>query len=84
MKKTILAFFIFSALSLASETTINATVGLTQQIDTGFILNSKEDINQRLDRLKKAVAASKYADATAEYAKVLNQCVACYYIARGW
>jgi len=126
MKKTILALVTCSVLSIASETTIDATMKLMQQgmnqINIGFMLNSKEDIKQGLSTLenansiftrvnvadfinsnkvtvakninenlaedltslKKAVAASKYADATAEYAKVLNNCVACHTIVRGW
>lgn len=126
MKKTLLALAVSSALSFASETTINATMHQMQQgmnqINTGFMINSKADIQEgiatlekanaiftrvdvatfikskkvtvakninknlteELAALKKAIANSKYADATNEYGKVLNQCVACHTIIRGW
>lgn len=126
MKKTLLALLVCSAITMANETTIDATMKLMQQgmnqINTGFMINSKVDIEEglstlenanaifthvdvvsfiksnkvtvakninanltkELTALKKAVAASKYAEATTEYAKVLNQCVACHTIIRGW
>ncbi|MBN2815395.1 MAG: cytochrome C [Campylobacterales bacterium] len=126
MKKTLVALLACSALSLANETTINATMQLMHQgmnqINTGFMLNSKEDIKQGLSTVenaneifthvdvaafiksnkvtvakninenltaelksfRKAVDASQYTEATNEYAKVLNQCVACHTIIRGW
>ena len=126
MKKVILALVTCSVLSIASETTIDATMKLMQQgmnqIHTGFLLNSKEDIKQGiatvensnaifthvnvadfiksnkitvakninknlakdLKALKKAVNNSKYSEATKQYAKVLNECVACHTIIRGW
>lgn len=50
MKKVILALVTCSALSMASQTTIDATMKLMNQgmnqIHTGFIMNSKEDIVQ--------------------------------------
>lgn len=126
MKKVILALVTCSVLSIASDTTIDATMKLMQQgmnqVQTGFILNSKTDIQEGiatlensnaifnhvnvadfiksnkvavakninanltkdLKALKKAVNASEYADATKQYAKVLNECVACHTIIRGW
>jgi hypothetical protein len=126
MKKTLITLLACSALAMANETTINATMKLMQdgmnQINTGFMINSKEDINQglatlenanaiftrvdvaafiksnkvtvakninnnltqELGVLKKAIKASNYAEATTEYAKILNQCVACHTIIRGW
>ncbi|MDB2562896.1 cytochrome C, partial [Sulfurimonas sp.] len=107
-------------------TTIDATMKLMQQgmdqINTGFMLNSKEDILQGistlensnaifntvevagfiksqkvavanninknlakdLKALKKAIANSEYSEGTKQYAKVLNECVACHTIIRGW
>lgn len=126
MKKTILALVTCSVLSIASETTISATMKLMQQgmyqVNTGFMLNSKEDIkkgiqtlknsnaifthvnvadfigskkvtvakniNKNLDSdliaLQKAVDTSNYSEATKQYANVLNDCVACHTIIRGW
>ena len=126
MKKVILALVACSVLSIANETTIDATMKLMQQgmnqINTGFMLNSKEDIKQglttlensnsiftrvdvasftnsnkvtvtkninenldtHLKALKKAINNSQYSEATTEYGKVLNQCVACHSTIRGW
>lgn len=126
MKKVILALVTCSVLSIASETTIDATMKLMQQginqVNTGFILNSKEDIKQGIETLensnaifthvdvadfiksnkvtvakninvnltkdlaalKKAINNSQYSEATKQYGKVLNECVACHTIIRGW
>ena len=126
MKKVILALVSCSVLSIASETTIDATMKLMQQgmskVQTGFILNSKKDILEGISTLENsnaifthvnvadfiksnkvtvakninvnltkdlkafrtAVTASKYTEATKQYAKVLNECVACHTIIRGW
>ena len=126
MKRILLALVTCSVLSIASESTIDATMKLMQQgmeqIHTGFINNSKEDIvrgietvensnaifahvnvadfmknnkvavaeninknmTKDLKALKKAVAAGKYSDATKQYAKVLNECISCHTIIRGW
>ena len=126
MKKVILALVTCSVLSIASETTIDTTMKSMQQgmnqINSGFILNSKEDIEKGistlenansifthvnvanfigsnkvtvakninknlasdLKSLKKALAASNYSEATKQYAHVLNDCVACHTIIRGW
>ena len=46
--------------------------------------NINKNLTKDLAALKKAVSASKYTEATTEYAKVLNQCVACHTIVRGW
>ncbi len=92
------------------------------KINTGFMLNSKEDIMQciatlensnaifttvnvsdfikskkvavvnninknlakDLKALKKVMNESKYSEATKQYAKVLNECVSCHTIIRGW
>ena len=126
MKKVILALVTCSVLSIASEATIDATMKLMhqgmQQVNTGFILNSKEDIDHGittlensnaifthvdvanfigsnkvtvakninknlasdLKALKTAVGESNYAEATKQYANVLNDCVSCHTIIRGW
>lgn len=126
MKKVILALVTCSVLSIASETTIDATMKLMQQgmnqVQTGFLLNSKKDIKagiatlenanaifthvdvadfiksnkvavakninvnltKDLKALKKSVDASQYTDASKNYAKVLNECITCHTIIRGW
>ena len=126
MKKILLALVTCSVLSIANETTVDATMKLMQQgmtqIQKGFVFNSKQDIQegiltvessnaifahvnvadfvktnkvavaqninknmtQDLKALKKAVSEAKYSEATKQYAKVLNECVACHTIIRGW
>ena len=126
MTKAILALITCSVLSIASETTIDATMKLMQQgmnqVQTGFLLNSKKDIQEGiatlenanaifthvdvadfiksnkvavakninvnltkdLKALKKSVDASQYTDASKNYAKVLNECITCHTIIRGW
>jgi len=126
MKKVILALVATASLSMANETTIDATMSLMKQgmekINSGFMYNSKEDvkaglsiienansifstvdvkdftksekvqvarnINKNLTKeitaLKTAIDAGKYADATAEYSKVMSNCISCHTIIRGW
>lgn len=126
MKKVILALVTCSVLSIASDSTIDATMKLMKQgmdqIHTGFMYNSKEDIKRGIEtvensnaifthvnvadfvksnkvtvakninknmakdlkELKKAVNDAKYTEATKQYAKVLNECIACHTIIRGW
>lgn len=126
MKKVILALVTCSVLSIASDTTIDATMKLMQQgmnqIHTGFLYNSKQDIMQGIETvensnaifthvdvakfmksnkvtvakninqnmtddlkaLKKAIEKSEFSEATRQYGKVLNECVACHTIIRSW
>ena len=126
MKKVILALVTCASLSMASETTIDATMKLMnqgmEQINSGFLYNSKEDIKRGiatvenanaifthvdvadfvksnkvtvakninknmtkdLTALKKAVNNAEYSEATKQYSKVLNECIACHTIIRGW
>ena len=46
--------------------------------------NINENLTKELAALKKAVAVSNYPQATTQYARVLNQCIACHTIIRGW
>jgi cytochrome c556 len=46
--------------------------------------NITHNLESNLKRLKKDVKAGKFADATAGYGKVLNNCVACHTSIRGW
>ncbi len=126
MKKIVLALVACSALTFASDTTIDATMKLMKQgmdqIQMGFMYNSKDDIKrgietvgnsdaifkhvkvsdfmksnkttvanninsnltQDLKSLKKAVNGGKYSEATKQYGKVLNDCLSCHTIIRGW
>lgn len=57
-----------------------------------FMKNNKvavaENINKNMTRdlkaLKKSVNEGKYSDATQNYGKVLNDCISCHTIIRGW
>jgi len=126
MKKVILALVACSALTFASESTIDATMKLMKQgmdqIQLGFMYNSKDDIKRGIDTvensnaifkhvkvsdfmksnktavatninknmtkdlkaLKEAVNSGKYNEATKQYGKVLNECLSCHTIIRGW
>ena len=126
MKKIFLALVASSMMLMASETTVTATMKLMQQgmdqINTGFMLNSKGDIEQGIatlenssaifttvnvadfintnkvtaannmnknltkdiKALKKAMNESKYSEAAKQYSKVLNGCMTCHTITRGW
>ena len=126
MKKIVLALVACSALTFASETTIDATMKLMKQgmdqIQLGFMYNSKDDIRRGIETvensnaifkhvkvsdfmksnktavatnvnknmtkdlkaLKKAVNEAKYNEATKQYGKVLNDCLSCHTIIRGW
>jgi len=126
MKKIVLALVACSALTFASETTIDATMKLMeqgmQQIQHGFVYNSKDDIKRGIETVKnsdaifkhvkvsdfmksnkvtvasninknlakdlksleKAVNNGKYSEATKQYGKVLNDCLSCHTIIRGW
>jgi len=46
--------------------------------------NINENLTKHLSALKKDVNAKKFTDASVKYAKVLNDCVSCHTIIRGW
>ena len=46
--------------------------------------NINENLTNHLSELKKDVKAKKFSDASVKYAKVLNDCVSCHTIIRGW
>jgi len=46
--------------------------------------NITHNLDSNLKSLKKDIKANKFADATADYGKVLNNCVACHTSVRGW
>ena len=46
--------------------------------------NINKNLSEDLSALKTSVSNSEYSEATKQYAKVLNQCVACHTIIRGW
>jgi hypothetical protein len=46
--------------------------------------NINENLKEHLKELKQDILDDKYSDAGAKYAKVLNDCVSCHTIIRGW
>ena len=46
--------------------------------------NINKNLTKELKNLKKAVESKDYSEATVQYAKVLNDCVSCHTIIRGW
>lgn len=46
--------------------------------------NINENLTEHLAALKEDVQNNKYSDASNKYAKVINDCVSCHTIVRGW
>lgn len=46
--------------------------------------NINENLEANLKSLRESIADGKYADATKHYGEVLNDCVSCHTIIRGW
>ncbi len=46
--------------------------------------NINQNLADTLVALKKSVADKKYSEATEDYAKVINSCISCHTIIRGW
>jgi hypothetical protein len=46
--------------------------------------NINANLTKELKNFKQAVVAKDFSEATAQYAKVLNDCVSCHTIIRGW
>lgn len=127
MKKVIVMLTFAVVAVFANETTIFTTMNSMndgiQQVQKGFVYNSKSDIvagietienanaifthvdvttfiknnskvqvtkninanmAKHLKAFKQDVSDGEYSDATEEYARVLNDCVSCHTIIRGW
>jgi len=67
---------IFSHVNVATFIKNNAKIQVTKNINN--------NLAQHLKAFKKDVQAKKYNDATEKYAQVLNDCVSCHTIIRGW
>ena len=74
------------------ETVTNANA-IFKHVDVANFIKSKKvtvakNINENLDEdlkaLKKAIDSAEYTQATVLYAKVMNECMACHTIIRGW
>lgn len=46
--------------------------------------NINKNLEKNLQDLKKNIEHKKYADATKSYANVMNNCLACHTVVRGW
>ncbi|MEA1955903.1 MAG: cytochrome C [Campylobacterota bacterium] len=46
--------------------------------------NVNKNMAKHIKDLRKAVDAGKYSDATAQYAKVMSDCISCHTSIRGW
>lgn len=75
------------------ETVENANAIFTHVDVSTFIQNNSKvqvtkninkNLTEHLAELKKDVKAKKYNDASEKYAKVVNDCVSCHTIIRGW
>lgn len=68
MKKVILALALTSAATFASDTTVNATMQLMkqgmEQIQKGFLYNSKSDIVQGINTVENSSEIFKFVDVT--------------------
>lgn len=74
-------------LTVESSNAIFAHVNVADFVKTNKVAvaqNINKNMTQDLKALKKAVSEAKYSEATKQYAKVLNECVACHTIIRGW
>jgi len=78
---------------LQGITTLENSNAIFNNVDVALFIKSQKvtvahNINKNLAEdlreLKKAVLSSEYSEGTRQYARVLNQCVACHTIIRGW
>ena len=46
--------------------------------------NINKNLTKNLKALKKSIADEKYSEATKHYAEVVNNCISCHTIIRGW
>lgn len=73
--------------------TVESSNSIFTHVDVASFIKSNKvtvarNINKNLEKdlktLKKSIADAQYTKATADYAKVLNDCMACHTIIRGW
>lgn len=67
---------IFKKVDVSTFIQHNNKVQVTKNINT--------NLEKNLAQLRKDVEAKKYAAATKSYAEVMNNCLACHTIVRGW
>jgi cytochrome c556 len=67
---------IFSNVDVSVFIPNNAKIQVTKNIN--------ENLAKALDSLAKSVDDKKYAEATEDYVKVVNSCISCHTIIRGW
>jgi predicted transglutaminase-like cysteine proteinase len=46
--------------------------------------NINKNMNDHIKKLREAVNAGKYSESTAQYAKVMSDCISCHTSIRGW
>ena len=46
--------------------------------------NINKNLTKEITALKTAINTGKYTEATAEYSKVMSNCISCHTIIRGW
>lgn len=73
---------------MKNANSIFKTVDVSTFIPNNRKIQVTRNINANLDKnlqlLKKDVKDKRYADATKSYAKVMNNCLDCHIIIRGW
>lgn len=67
---------IFTHVNVSTFIKNNSKVQVTKNINA--------NLTKHLTLLKKDVKAKKFSDASVKYAKVVNDCVSCHTIIRGW
>lgn len=74
--------------TLENANAIFSTVDVTSFIPHNNKVQVTKNINKNLaddlKAFKKSVDEKNFADATANYGKVLNDCISCHIIIRGW
>lgn len=72
---------------------VTSSNNIFKHVDVADFIKSKKvtvakNINKNLAKdlkaLKKAIDGANYSEATVQYAKVMNECMACHTIIRGW
>jgi hypothetical protein len=74
--------------TLENSNAIFKNVDVSVFIEHNNKIQATKNINHNLEddlkSLKKSIVDGEYADATDTYGKVLNDCVSCHTIVRGW
>ena len=63
---------------------VDVSVFIPQNNKIQVTKNINKNLAADLTKLKKSVANKNYSDATKHYSNVVNNCIACHTIIRGW